>query len=253
MSSRLLTVYLLLVITLSGCGAKKPSITISLNEGSHIEVNDTIIPVLLSYKNSETGDSGYKLNPQSRENINDLEAKFTDCLIRISKQNDLPIIISTLDEPSRKQINFKEFQDDYFGESFIKELKHRPDEYKWSIDGLRYLVLMNVETSLWAEVENHSDFEWKYNQLPWGWYAFGSEGKKTTEARIGILDLRNKELVGKFSIFSSGPHGWVAGAYHFVFIPFLPFYVPFWAETESEICNPMGRQILEMLQAEKLK
>jgi hypothetical protein len=225
---------------LDGCGAGK-AVNSSAQDTGALEINpgESISIIMGDY----IDDNFEKLPPGEREQVRDsIENKFFNCLEKQAGLNRRPIKVIP-GKSARK----------YFRNTFGVELDDTPmsDIFSRMENGessvspgdlkLRYLFIADITTRRTGEVEPTLEGDQ-------GLFILGMSkgGLKNTRASVHVVDLANLTENELLNSYSEGKEGWAAGVVVILIIP-VPYVIPWWANTESEVCDSIGRSIIDLL------
>lgn len=223
-----------------GCGAKTAVIEKEYHlESLDISPSETIAVVLGEYK-----DNDFEKLPDDKKAKTrvSLEKKFSDCLFQNAKRKNKQITI-TPSEAARKVL-----YDTYGIEQFdvpisniIDDIKNRSPSSEPINKIVRYLLIIDVKTSKLGSVEPTLDGSG-------GAFVLGmaKDGQRQTQAKVHVVDLFNYSEIEHLNSASNGKEGWATGVMVFIIIP-VPYYVPWWSDTESEVCESIGQAIADMI------
>jgi len=238
---------LLPILTLSlliGCGAKTEVTLKPAPASLPIQSNEAIAILLGSYEH-------YKLKEAddpslAAEKHANLEDRLDHCLARAAASHDPPI--RTIPNPVIRDYLAQIYDLHRFDmetADLLSALK-RPDGIGGiERTGLRYLVVADVET------DRNSRLEPIFEAEGGGGggcciLGVGEMGDRKSRVTLKIIDLRALSEAGGLHIESGGKHGWMAGVGIVIIIP-VPYYIPWWAMTETEACDALGKSVIQSL------
>lgn len=237
--SRIILAVIFLVF-ICGCGAKT-AITGKAKDLESLDIRsgETIAIVLGEYK-----DNAYEnLSDDRKEKTRiSVEKMFSDCLSQNAKRKNKQITIIP-SENARKELH-----DIYGIEHFDVPVSNIIDDIKkrsYPIEPInkipRYLLIIDVTTLESGSAEPTLDGSG-------GAFLIGmaKEGQKQTQANVHVVDLLNFSEIEYLNSYSNGKEGWATGVMVFIIIP-VPYYVPWWSNTESEVCESVGRTLVDMI------
>jgi len=231
---------LLMALLLSGCGAKT-KVPYQLPAGAlPLKQTEAIALLLGRYDHFEFAEHGSRFTAEKRA---DLETRLGNCLEKAATDHEPPIrtIPTHVVKNYLKQIyGFDDFPNAY--SRLIPALKNPPTEGGIERTGLRYLVIADFHTDETSSIEPVLKAEGGNGG---GICLLGmtDTGNRQSNAELQVIDIPNRSNPGSIGIDSSGKQGWAAGVCICIIIP-IPYYLPWWSMTETEVCDALGSSVV---------
>jgi len=231
---------LMALLLLGGCGAKTRITGQNQADLLPLEKDEAIAVLLGTYSHDQFLDQDPQFIARKRTAF---ENRLENCLETEALKRNARIRVI----PARvvRDYLFQNYGIDDFEKPAARicdDLQHPGTNGAIEKTGLRYLVIADVATQKSSKLEP-TFAGGGSGGAGIALLGLEKEGTREITAELHVIDVHNCREADTIELSSIGKEGWAAGVFIFIILP-IPYYVPWWSLTETEICQAFGSSVL---------
>jgi ribosomal protein L21E len=235
-----ISAFLVLVLLITfGCGAKEPSTWHKYGRYEEIPLGpeEAVAVLLINYDHNDlrSDDKAEQKAIKARK-----EKKFEKCIESVAVNRNPPIKMLSIELVKKNLFADVDFSSEVNENDILQRLSSQEVSKRAYELGLSFLGIMDIKTT-----------EIDMSESPSGDFTVISEDIKSTYAKTYVYDLLRGRFVDRVDLHSTGKEGYTAGVAAGRFA-IVPFYFPYWAFTEDEVCGSIGKHIFDIFSVKEL-